>query len=247
MSQIEALIQELGSLADPDQARQLSRFFKTAPGQYGEGDRFLGIQTPPQRALAKKYRDLPLNDLAQLLNSGWHEHRLTGLLIVLNQYQRGRRAECFAFLLGHLDAMNNWDLVDVIVPGSLGDYCFRHPEARPQLQIWIRSSNLWERRIALLTSFAFIREREFSLILNLAGQVLQDSEDLIHKASGWMLREAGKRNPDVLTGFLEQYADQMPRTMLRYAIEKLSPEQRLDYLNRKKRASSKTRKDLSQK
>ncbi|PKL79753.1 MAG: DNA alkylation repair protein [Candidatus Melainabacteria bacterium HGW-Melainabacteria-1] len=227
------LLKELEALADPQQARQLMRFFRTGPGQYGEGDRFLGIKVPVQRALAKKYRHLPLSTLSSLLESPWHESRLTGLLIVKDHYQRGdeaTRRECFNTLLSHFSAFNNWDLIDVIVPGTLGDYLYRHQDERYRLQTWIRSDRLWERRIALLASLAFIRQGQFEVPLQLCTEVLHDCEDLIHKASGWMLREAGKRNQKVLLDFLESHAATMPRTMLRYAIEKLLPQQRSDYM-----------------
>ncbi|MEZ0374021.1 MAG: DNA alkylation repair protein [Candidatus Sericytochromatia bacterium] len=233
-----ALEQELLALADPEQARQLTRFFKTGPGQYGEGDAFLGIKMPPQRALAKKYRGLDCPELSRLLGSPWHEMRMTALLILLDQYRRGDakgKAESFHFLLAHLQAMNNWDLVDVIVPGSIGDYLYHHPDERGRLQAWLRSDSLWERRIALLASQAFIRQGELGPTFSLCALVLNDREDLIHKAAGWMLREAGQRNPAPLLAFLEAHAAVMPRTMLRYALEKLSPEQKRDFMRRKGR------------
>ncbi len=151
------------------------------------------------------------------------------------QYPKNRE-QIYHFLLQpeHLKAINNWDLVDVIVPGTIGDYLWHHPEQRFVLDTWIHSRDLWECRIALLVSQAFIRQGDTELIVNLAKQVLDDPEDLIHKASGWMLREAGKRELTVLIHFLEEYAARMPRAMLRYAVEKLSPEQRQDYLSRKR-------------
>lgn len=232
MSRLSDLEQELQALADSAKAQILMRFFKTGPGQYGAGDCFLGIQTPPQRALAKQFRDLALDDLSSLLKSQWHEYRLTGLLIATLQYPKNREA-IYTFLCEQRAAMNNWDLVDVIVPATIGDYLWRYPEARGILEVWIQSDNLWERRIALLASLGFIRKGETELTIHLAETVLQDREDLIHKASGWMLREAGQKDLSVLLDFLERHSVQMPRTMLRYAIEKLSPEQRRDYLGRR--------------
>ena len=235
----EAHCAELLAQADPSQTQQLMRFFRTGPGQYGAGDRFLGIKMPPHRELARLYRDLPLSELSPLLDSPWHEMRMTGLLILQLQYKRSDaagKAERFAFLLRHLKALNNWDLVDVIVPETIGDYLWRNPQERERLQTWISSQDLWERRIALLASLAFIHRRETGLTGELAAQVLGDDQDLIHKASGWMLREAGKREPASLLAFLEAHAAVMPRTMLRYAIEKLSPEQRADYLARRSQA-----------
>ncbi|HEY9841457.1 MAG: DNA alkylation repair protein [Candidatus Sericytochromatia bacterium] len=232
------LEQELLALAEPEQARQLMRFFKTGPGQYGEGDTFLGIKMAPQHALAKKYRSLDHPELSRLLGAPWHEMRMTALLILLDQYRRGDaagKAESFHFLQAHLSAMNNWDLVDVIVPGSIGDYLYHHPDERGRLQTWLRSDSLWERRIALLASQAFIRQGELGPTFSLCAQVLNDREDLIHKAAGWMLREAGQRNQAPLLVFLEAHAAVMPRTMLRYALEKLSPEQKRDFMGRKAR------------
>lgn len=248
LSLVVQLQRELEALAAPEHSHTLSRFFKTGPGQYGEGDLFLGIKVPVTRRIAKKYRDIPLSELAPLLASPWHEIRFSGLLILADRYRRAKgpgkaatQAACFQVLLEHLGAMNNWDLVDVIVPGTIGDYLYHHPEERQRLGGWIRSPDLWLRRIALLASFAFIRAGELGPTFSLASEVLNDEQDLIHKASGWMLREAGERDRAALLAYLETYAAIMPRTMLRYAIEKLSPAQRQELMGKKaagKRASS---------
>lgn len=243
-SPVIQLQRELEALAAPEQSHTLSRFFKTGPGQYGEGDLFLGIKVPVTRKIAKKYRDIPLAELEPLLASRWHEIRFSGLLILADHYQRAKgpskaasQAACFRFLLEHLSAINNWDLVDVIVPTTIGDYLYHHPEERQRLSNWISSPDLWQRRIALLASFAFIRQGELGPTFTLASEVLHDKQDLIHKAAGWMLREAGERDQSALLAYLETYAAVMPRTMLRYAIEKLSPSQRQELMGKKKAVS----------
>lgn len=232
--------QTLRQQAEPNQATNLSRFFKTGPGQYGHGDQFLGLKVPQQRLIAKQFQHTPLAELPPLLQSPWHEERLTGFLIVLRQYQQARecsvRKQIFDFILAHQSSLNNWDLVDVIVPGTLGDWLWRNPSEREQLNVWIQSDNLWLRRIAVLATFAFIRQGEYADSLRLCEYQMstpQPMHDLMQKASGWMLREIGKREVAILISFLKKHAHHMPRTMLRYAIEKLPKEQRLAYMNYK--------------
>lgn len=228
-----SLITELKKLANPTKAQLLQGFFKTGPGQYGEGDIFWGITVPNQRLLAKKFIELKLKDLQSILNSQVHEQRLTVLLILTYQYERANELEktqIFEFYLKHRQFINNWDLVDVTTPKIVGDYILKNPTQRAKVFAMINRPNLWERRIALLATFPFIRVGKFNEVKQLAAQVLTDKHDLIHKASGWMLREMGKKSePDLIT-FLDQYYKQMPRTMLRYAIEKLAEPTRRKYL-----------------
>ena len=221
---------ELDALANDDDAAQLASFFKTGPGQYGEGDRFIGVRMPAQRHVAKRHADLSLTDIEALLHSSFHEHRQTGLLILGEQFARSAdfsiRREIVEYYLSNLDRVNNWDLVDLSAPKILGQHLMRHPGERDILFRLARSSGLWERRVAVLSTWPLIKAGQFHELLVLAESLLTDSEDLIHKAVGWMLREAGKVDDAVLEEFLEKHARAMPRTMLRYAIERLSPARR---------------------
>jgi len=225
---------------EPKRAVSAPRFFKTGPGQYGEGDRFLGVPVPAQRSIAKTWQAEPLAELAKLVTSPIHEERLTGLFILVRQFERASRGRtanaetqrlAYEFYMKHLDAVNNWDLVDSSAPNILGGYLLTQPaSARKQLLKLARSKNQWHRRIALLATSAFIRVGEFEDTLKLSDLLLSDTEDLIHKAAGWMLREVGKRDISVLRAFLNRHAHAMPRTQLRYALEKLSGAERQRYL-----------------
>lgn len=232
---LQALRQEIQAQANPEQAAQAQRYFKTGPGEYGEGDRFLGLRVPAQRALARKYRELKREDLHSLLQSPWHEERLTAALILLEQYQRSRKddekTELYHFLIAQRAALNNWDLVDTVVPKIIGHYSLEHPEEIALLRQWIHSENLWERRMAMLASFAWVAAQKYELPLELARVSLADPHDLMHKATGWMLRELGKRDRAILEDFLEAHKHTMPRTMLRYAIEKFPAQTRQYYLS----------------
>jgi 3-methyladenine DNA glycosylase AlkD len=217
--------------ASAQDAQFLQRFFRTGPGEYGEGDQFIGVRVPALRRLVREFRGLTMADARQLLHSPIHEERLLALLILVDAYDRGselERSAIFRLYLDNTACINNWDLVDGSAPGIVG----RHLETRPRKVLFelANSSDLWERRIAVLTAFWFIRRNEFDEILRLAEMLLRDRHDLIHKAVGWMLREAGKRDVTVLRGFLEQHAARMPRTMLRYAIEKLPVAERRCWL-----------------
>ncbi len=226
---------DLSQLSNPEKAKKLSRFFKTGKGQYGEGDIFLGIPVPEQRKVAKKYFDLPLNDLQELLRSEIHEHRLTALLILLAKYKKtdkSGKCEIFKFYLKNTDNINNWDLVDLTAPKIVGDYLF--DKDKSGLFKLAKSNNLWERRIAILSTFGFIRKNDFKDALSISELLLHDKHDLIHKAVGWMLREIGKRDQVIEEQFLNKYYLQMPRTMLRYAIEKFDEKKRKFYLTKKK-------------
>jgi 3-methyladenine DNA glycosylase AlkD len=231
----EAIQQELARAADPEKAAFFPKFFKTGPGGYAEGDVFLGVTVPEQRRTARRYRDLPLEQLGGLLRSKVHEHRLTGFLILVARFESAEaalRTRLFGFCREHLLGLNNWDLVDLVAPKLIGPYLIEHPELQPLLDTWARSRVLWERRIAIMSTLAFIRQGDFTKTLRLAELLLHDEHDLLHKAVGWMLREVGKR--DLLTEetFLDRHAATMPRTMLRYAIERFSPERRAHYLRR---------------
>ncbi len=217
----------LQQAADPERAKILSRFFKTGKGQYGEGDVFLGITVPEQRVIAKKYRDLPLKDIEKLLLSETHEHRLVALLILMIRYKktddRGR-LEIVDFYLCHTGRINNWDLVDLSAEKILGDYLYGKDKA--VLYRLAGSQNLWEKRIAIMTTFAFIKKNVFEHTLRIAEMLLNDRHDLIHKAVGWMLREIGKRDLKSEEEFLEKHHRSMPRTMLRYAVERFAPDRK---------------------
>jgi 3-methyladenine DNA glycosylase AlkD len=224
---------ELGRLADLEQAHNLQRFFKTGPGEYGEGDIFIGIKMPALRQVVKKYRDMPLPELQFLLDAKVHEYRMTALLILVEQFP-GNEEEIYDFYIKNYQAVNNWDLVDVTVPKVVGQYWLKRPKGRNVFfEVWSGSDNLWQRRIAVLATFPFIANNEFDPILKLAHKLLDDEHDLIHKAVGWMLRESGKRDIGVLLDFLDQNTPKMPRTMLRYAIEKLPEAKRQYYLKLK--------------
>lgn len=222
---------QLRSLADPEKAQGLQRFFKTGPGQYGEGDRFLGIKVPKLREVAKVQVGLPPDRVAKLLMSAVHEERMTALLIWTYQFARSDdavRSEIFRIYLAHTNWINNWDLVDVSAPPITG--VFLLDQDKKPLYTLAGSDNLWERRIAMVATLTFIRHHRFEDTLAIARLLLKDDHDLIHKAAGWMLREVGKRDQKAMEGFLLKYYQEMPRTMLRYAIERLPEKRRMDYL-----------------
>ena len=227
-SDIIAYLQTLGNAKNAEHAQ---RFFKTAPGEYGEGDSFLGIRVPVLRRELKRHRGLSLTENLKLLKSEFHEVRLFALLLMVDAYQRSDdavRLKVFKQYLSHTRYINNWDLVDSSAPQIVGaQLCGGNTERLDKLA---RSSLLWERRIAIIASYSMIRAGSFDDTLRLAKILLNDSEDLIHKAVGWMLREVGNRNRRVEEAFLQEHYPQMPRTMLRYAIEKFPEQLRQDYL-----------------
>ena len=228
---LSELRKRLKRFASARDAQFLQRFFKTGPGEYGEGDQFIGVRVPALRRLVREFRGLALADTCELLHSPIHEERLLALLILVDAYDRGNeseRAAMFRLYLDNTACINNWDLVDGSAPGIVG----RHLATRPRKILFelAGSPDVWERRIALLGAFHFIRRNEFAEILRLAEMLLLDRHDLIHKAAGWMLREAGKRDVTVLRGFLKLHAARMPRTMLRYSIEKLPVTERRRWL-----------------
>lgn len=222
----------LRRLARPAKAKLLQGFFKTGPGEYGEGDVFLGVTMPQIRSLTAKLQGMPLPEIRALLRSGIHEERMLALLLAVRRYEKGAEAErlaVFRFYLAHTRWVNNWDLVDLSAHLIVGPQIFEGD--RELLSRLCASKNLWERRIAMLSTFHFIRKGRFNETLTLAEALLDDPEDLMHKASGWMLRELGKRDASALRAFLSRHGARMPRTMLRYAIEKFTPAERKKWLD----------------
>ncbi len=221
----------LNKLTNPEKAKQLQRFFKTGRGEYGEGDIFLGITVPIQRTVAKQYQAVTLNDVLDLLKSKYHEHRLVALLILILKYKKTNETEkkhIVHLYLSNTKYINNWDLVDLSAPNILGEY-FKDKD-RLTLYKLAQSNNLWKKRIAIISCFTFIKNRDFEDALAIAKLLLHDTHDLIHKAVGWMLREVGKKNQQTEEEFLLTYYKTMPRTMLRYAIEKFDEKKRAYYL-----------------
>lgn len=234
-SVLKNIIEDIQSLRNPEKAKILSGFFKTEKGQYGEGDVFLGIPVPEQRKIAKKYTGLSFTGIRKLLLSRIHEYRLIALLILIGRYriadETGKR-NIFNLYLKNTRYINNWDLVDLSAPNIIGDYLLTRD--RSILYRLAQSENLWERRIAIISSFAFIRADQFDDTLRITELLLHDRHDLIHKAAGWMLREIGKRDRRKEETFLKKYAAVMPRTMLRYAVERFEEEKRQSYLKIKR-------------
>lgn len=230
---LSPLQQAFRALGNPQQASLAQRFFKTGPGEYGEGDRFLGIRVPDVRAFLPRTDALGEEELMHLLHSAWHEERLLALLAMVRRFAKARRddvarARLVELYLANTAWINNWDLVDTSAPHILGDWLRTHDRA--VLDTLAASSSLWEQRIAVLATWAFIRVGEFADALRLCQQMLTHRHDLMHKACGWMLREVGKRDEATMCAFLEAHAKEMPRTMLRYAIEKLDSKQRRHFM-----------------
>jgi 3-methyladenine DNA glycosylase AlkD len=234
-AEAEIIRKELQAVADPQKAKDLKRFFKTGPGQYGEGDRFHGIVVPSIRKVVKAHLCAAEADLLDLLHSPYHEERMTALLILVAQYKRGddtKKDAIFQLYLENTSRINNWDLVDLSAPNIIGQHLYGRDTSL--LMKLAMSENLWERRIAMLATFYFIQEGECRETLRIAEMLLRDSHDLIHKAVGWMLREVGKRcSLRDECNFLDIYVETMPRTMLRYAIERFPEQLRLRYLRGK--------------
>lgn len=228
---LAAVTGELERLADPERALRSQQYFGTGPGGDGEGDVFLGIPVPAQRRTARHAAGLSLADLATLLASPVHEHRFVALVILVDRYRRsGRagRAALSTFYLDHLDGVNRWDLVDTSAPTLLGGELAAG--SNPVLRELARSSRWWERRVAVLATFALIRAGEFDESFALADELIDDPHHLIHKATGWMLREIGKRDEPALVAWLAEHAPRMPRVMLRYATERLPAGTRAELL-----------------
>ena len=213
----------LKQIANPDKAAFFPRFFKTGKGEYGEGDKFIGVVVPDQRKIAKRFQSLPQAEITKLLDSKFHECRLTGLFILVGQYEKSQTAkqqkEIYEYYVRKLDRVNNWDLVDGSCHKIMGPYLFE--KSRKPLLKLAKARNLWKNRVAIVTTYYFIKRDDLATTLEISEILLNHEHDLIQKAVGWMLRELGKQNEAVLSGFLKQHAANMPRTMLRYAIEKL--------------------------
>lgn len=234
MSRYTALAKLLLQQADPKRAKLLQGFFKTGAGEYGEGDFFLGITVPQLRKLAKQFTDLSFSELRRLLCREEHEARLIALLILVRQFQKSaepERTKIFDFYCANFKAINNWDLVDLSAPYIAGAYLYENRQQQRLLKQWARSKNLWQRRIAIIATAYFIREGAFTPTLQLATLLLNDPEDLLHKAVGWMLREVGKRDLACEERFLKRHLKRLPRTTLRYAIERFPEKKRLRYLH----------------
>jgi len=224
---------ELHKFSDAERAKILQRFFKTGPGEYGEGDIFLGIKVPQVRQVAKMFWQMPLNEVLKLLKSKFHEERLLSLFILKEKFIKGddkTKTKIHKSYLKHTRYINNWDFVDLSAEYIVGNYIL--DKDKSILFKLAKSKNFWERRIAIISTFHMIKQRQFKETLQIAEILLQDEEDLIHKAVGWMLREIGKRDLKVEEGFLKNRYKNMPRTMLRYAIEKFPETKRQAYLKK---------------
>lgn len=242
MNIADNIIKEMTSLYDKAQASHLARFFKTGKGEYGEGDKFLGIKVPVTRDIVKKYQNTTLlKDIESLINSEWHEIRLAGFLLLLELYKRTKKAnqpewtkKLIDFYLANLDKGNNWDLVDLVSGYILGDWILLHPEDEKILfALADKHEDLWAQRVAIVSTFTLIKNGKFSQTFMIAEIFLKHPHDLIHKATGWMLRETGKRGgKDELVDFLNKYKLTMPRTMLRYSIERFPEEERKYFMSK---------------
>jgi len=238
---IKQILSKLRELSDSDIAVHSQRFFKTGKGEYGEGDKFLGIRVPAIRQCVREYRAISLEDTIELLNSLFHEARLLALLILVAKYAsanvNAEQEAIYRAYLGNTEFINNWDLVDCSAEHVVGAHLFLR-DRKPIYRL-VRSKSLWERRIGIMSTFHFVKRKDFSDTLEYARLLLNDKEDLIHKAAGWMLREVGKRNRNAEKKFLTKHYRQMPRTMLRYAIERFPEKERLAYLHGTTEASGK--------
>ena len=229
VKEISKRLQKMGNKED---ARFLQGFFKTGVGQYGEGDIFLGIRVPALRKLAKEYKALPLKEVLLLLRSPYHEVRLFALILFVNTFAKSDETiqkKIYNLYVANTRYINNWDLVDISAPNIVG--AFLMERSRKPLYQLAKSKSLWERRMATLATFYFIKNNQFADALKIARILLQDKEDLIHKAAGWMLREIGKRDIACAESFLQKHCQVMPRTMLRYAIERFAPSKRRKYMD----------------
>jgi 3-methyladenine DNA glycosylase AlkD len=231
LAQIKVL---LNAATSPENALKKARFYKTSKSDYAENAKFIGLSTPDLKIIAKNFKTLPLGNIKLLLQSEIHEERALALFILVSQYKSGdthQSAKIYDFYLQNLEYINNWDLVDSSCPYIMGDHLL-HKDKKILFKL-VRSSNIWERRIAIVSTWMFIRNNEFESTIKLCEILLGDSHDLIHKACGWMLREIYKRDPNILIKFLEKYAQTMPRTVLRYAIERFPHDVRKFYLSQK--------------
>lgn len=226
---ISLLKKDLRKYINEEKKEFLPKFFKTGKGEYGEGDKFLGIVVPDIAKVAKKYSDLTKEDIRKLLNSPWHEERFCGWLVVLNNFNKSdNKDEWYKFTIKNIKQLNNWDLVDKIAPNLIGKYL--ENKNSKQILEWSSNRSLWIRRIAILATWPKIKNNEFNLTLKIAKIYLSDSEDLIHKATGWMLREIGKRNEKVLLSFMNKNHKKMPRITVSYALERINKKKKQQYM-----------------
>lgn len=242
MSKAGLIIEEMTAMFDEKQAIHLAKFFKTGQGEYGEGDKFLGIKVPTTRALVRKYKEeISLEDIETLINSEWHEIRLAGFLLLIELYKTAikykdlEKVEALIdFYLANIDKGNNWDLVDLVAQYILGDWVLKNPGKENILHELARNDEkLWHQRVSIVSTFSLIKAGKFDLTFQIAEKFIDHHHDLIHKATGWMLREAGKRGgKEELIKFLESHKAEMPRTMLRYSIEKFPEEERKHFLTK---------------
>ncbi len=231
MHKAETIKKELKKISNKEKAKQLAGFFKTGKGQYGEGDIFIGVTVPDQRTLARQFHDTEISEIEKLLDDPIHECRLTALLILIQKYSKAdenERRKISEFYLSKTSRINNWDLVDLSAHQIIGNYYFNRN--RDILYKLVKSSSLWEQRIAVVATYYFLKRNDFKEILAFSEMLLDHKHDLIHKATGWMLREAGKMDISILIKFLDKHYKKMPRTMLRYAIEKLNESDRKKYM-----------------
>ena len=234
MNTLNSIISELKNFGSPERAKHSLRFFKTGPRQYGEGDLFYGASVPEMRIIAKKYRDISLDDAQELLHNKYHECRLVALLILVDKYEKSKtdaeRKIFYVMYLNNAKYINNWDLVDLSAHKVVGAYLY--DKDRSALYTLARSNDLWEKRISIISTYYFIYRKDFKDSLNIFEMLLDDKHDLIHKAVGWMLREIGKRDQDIEEKFLKKHYKTMPRTMLRYAIEKFDDKKKKYYMGK---------------
>ncbi len=230
---LDKLILELRKVSTPYRAEQSAKFFKTGKGEYGEGDVFIGVDMPTMRSIAKNYTSMSLKDLQTLLESKIHEYRMVALVILVNKYKKSKKEkfqkrEIYNFYLKNTRNINNWDLVDISCPHIIGEFCLI--EGPGILRDLAKSDHLWEKRVSIVSTLRLIKEKRYGETLAISDMLINDEHDLIHKAVGWMLREVGKKNKGVLELFLKERYKSMPRTMLRYAIEKFPEDERKKYL-----------------
>ena len=231
---LKKIKEDLEKAANPEKVNIYQRFFKTGKGEYSEGDIFIGLTVPKQREIAKKYVSLDLNDVKDLLSNKVHEYRLTGFLILVYKFEKADEKEkknIVEFYLKNIKSANNWDLIDCVADKILGNYLI--DKDKEILYELAKTDNLWKKRIAIISTFGFIKNNQFEDTLKISEILLKEKHDLIHKAVGWMLREVGKRDIKTEEVFLKKYYKTMPRTMLRYAIEKFDSKKKAFYMNRK--------------
>ena len=232
MAEIEYIKKDLKLLSNSEKITIYQNFFKTGKGQYGEGDIFIGVTVPNTRKIAKKYRNISLEVISKLLDSKIHEERLLGVLILVEKYQKISDDKIFLFYKKHNKKINNWDLVDLSADKIVVNYYYKNKDKINNLYKLAKSDNLWERRTSIVSTFYFIKNNNFKPTIDISLLLMNDRHDLIHKAVGWMLREVGKRNKKILLEFLNKNYRKMPRTMLRYSIEKFSEKERQKYLKK---------------